>query len=221
MRFLALILALFFGGCFSAQKSRVSVKDGAPKVEQRGAVEEPGTASANETTVSLPIPAGSSVSVGTSPAIDESQRDVAGVTNARSVTAWAVTVSKPTELRIVRRESSVSGPKTFAPPPPPSLSEKAAAKASWLYRVGLFAGVLLVGAGIYWKGPMIIAGGVTIIAASVFGWWVEENPWLLWVMGGGTALAALGFAAWHLWLKPRHGLIEKNALASASVATPS
>lgn len=132
-----------------------------------------------------------------------------------------VTVSEATELRASRRSVVISGPKSFPPPVGPSPSQIAAGNAAWLWRIGLFAGLALAGLGVWWKGGLVIAGGLSVAGASAFGWFVEENPWLLWIFGGGVSLAAFGFALWHLWLKKRQGMIAKNFFASASVATPS
>jgi hypothetical protein len=187
-------------------------ESGALTFEQVDFAAVPASAESAVETVAVKIPAGSSISVFNAAA---SSRDE----YARA--AVIITVSEETELHATRRALSVSGPQSFAPPAGPSPSQIAAGKAAWLWRVGLFAGLILAGLGVWWRGGLVIAGGLSVAGASAFGWFVEENAWLLWLFGGGVALSALGFALWHLWLKKRQGRIEKNFLASASVATPS
>lgn len=209
MKLAAVILAAFLTACThpppKPAAARIALDEsGALTFEQVDFAEVPAVVETKDEALTLPIPAGSKIEV---------FADVAP--------AFVVTVSQPTALHATRRAVSISGPKSFPPPVGPSPSEIAAGKAVWLWRVGLFLGLALAGLGVWWKGGLVIAGGLAVAAASAFGWFVEENPWLLWIFGGGVFLAALGFGLWHLWLKNRQGRIAKNFLASASVATPS
>jgi hypothetical protein len=196
---------------------------GSPQIEQTGPVLEPARVATDETTVTLAIPAGSTIVIADAVSWPSDPRAISDAARlapdltlidrqpaaAPEVTRFAIVTSQPTELRAHRRAVLISGPKSYAPPSGPSPSEKAAGKAAWLYRFGLVGGLALAGLGIWWKGPLIIAGGVSVAGASAFGWFVEDNPWALRVFGVGVGLAAFGFALWHLWLKKRQGLIAK------------
>lgn len=208
MRRVLVIAALFLVGCAKLPRpttARIIVEDGTLTFEQAdGFAAEPAAIETTEETIELPIPAGSVVTLPAAPAIDLSRRDA----TAESL-AWSITVASDTTLRAARRSVAIAGPKSFPPPAGPSAKEKAAARAAWLWRVGLFAGLVLAGLGIWWKGPLVIAGGLSVAGASAFGWFVEETQWVLWIFGGGVGLAAFGFAVWHLWLKKRQGTIAK------------
>lgn len=225
MKIAAVIIAAFLTACTHTPPkpaaARVSFDaSGSLAFEQVDFAATPATANTSEESLTLPVPAGSTIAIFDATRVAP---DSALIDRAASPAALRaiVTVSEATELRAARRAVSISGPKSFPPPVGPSPAQIAAENAAWLWRIGLFAGLALAAFGVWWKGGLIIAGGLSVAAASAFGWFVEENPWLLWIFGGGIGLAAFGFALWHLWLKNRQGMIAKNFLASASVATPS
>ena len=201
--------AFFLAACTHPTKpaaARVSFDaSGSLAFEQvDGFAAEPAKIETAEETLEISIPAGSVVTLPASLAIDPTRRDAPA-----DALAWSITVASDTTAVAKRRAVTVSGPKSYPPPSGPSPAEKAAARAAWLWRVGLFGGLALAAFGIWWRGGLVIAGGLSVAAASAFGWFVEENPWLLWIFGGGVGLAAVGFAAWHLWLKKRQGVIAK------------
>jgi hypothetical protein len=230
----AVILAACLAGCVAPPPkpaaARVSFDaSGALNFEQVDFAEVPATVSTSEESLTLEIPAGSGVSFGDMDAlpgdrsvtVTDSPSPSAGGSHRDGIelpAAWSITLSEPTTLHASRRFVSISGPKSFPPPLAPSLGEKTAARALWLWRVGLFAGLILAGLGVWWKGGLVIAGGLSVAGASAFGWFVEENPWLLWIFGGGVALAALGYALWHLWLKRR---VTKPSVSGLGLAVAS
>ena len=236
MKFAAVILAAFLAGCVHVAPKSAAARvtfdaSGSLAFEQVDFAADPARVSTSEEVFTLTIPAGSVVSFCDAAGVASDRADtlpaVTGPASPhlassrdfpRPPASWNVTLSRDTPAAFSRRAVTISGPKSFPPPVGPSPSQIAAGNAAWLWRIGLFAGLALAGLGVWWKGGLVIAGGLSVAGASAFGWFVEENPWLLWVFGGGVALAASGFALWHLWLKHRRAGTSPagSALAAAS-----
>lgn len=183
-----LALVVFLPGCVRSQveSPRATITAGALTITQTGSALSPASAASKTRTASVTLPAGSALEI----------KDNGGV---------SATIPAPALLVIESREDSATGPAAFHPPGPPSPVEEAAGIAArWCWAM-MLGGVILAGLGIYWRGPLVIAGGVIVAGAGAFGLFIAANPWILTVGGVGVILAASGFALWHLWLKHRQG----------------
>ena len=200
MKTLCLLVAvLFVSGCsvmpwrHRAARAVASFdKVGAPVVAQKGDVQEPAHASTETTVTTLPIPAGSVVTVSAPAATPEARS---------SAPPASITLAAATELRTETRKQSVEGAKSFTPPSPPSAVEIARAKGTLgFYIAGGICGLLAIfgfAMGFTRAAIWLAVGGLVMPTAAQF---VSEHFAAL----VGVAAAAGAFAYWHAWhvMKP-------------------
>lgn len=187
MKILPVVAAWFalLGGCSQVKHPAAEITAGPVRITQTGPALSPASATSKTRTATVTLPAGTSF-----------------VLNEKLGT-FSATLPAPAALVIESRDDTATGPGSFTPPGPPSpTAEAAGIAARWCWAM-MLGGAVLAGLGIYWRGPLVIAGGAIVAGAGAFGLFIAANPWILTVGGVGVLLAAAGFAVWHLWLKHR------------------
>jgi hypothetical protein len=179
---------VLFSGCVpsrgKAKAPAATVTAGDVAFAQTGDAAAPATVTTDTQRTSITLPAGTLVFVD-------------------KVLGLVYRLGVDTPIFTETRRVSITGPKAFTPPAAPTPSEEAAGIAAQWFWALLVGGVALAALGIWWRGKWVIIGGAIAAGAGAFGLFVQSNPWVLTVAGVGVLIAAGGFLAWHLWLKPK------------------
>jgi hypothetical protein len=214
-RYIALLYLLcwvwLLCGCSTQRRDGSSIQTaGGVTVMSKGPVENPAVVDTDVSVLTLPLPAGSVVTVSAlaDGSAAESRRDAPAESIDRAVTrdtavvgipgTVTVKLSAPSELRFQTRREKITAPKNFAPPALPSASDLATAWGMKLFYV-ISVACLILGGLCIWRGHG--KAGAVFLAAFVL------VPCVARFFGGAAGLvtsivlvcigAAL-FVAWHL-----------------------
>jgi hypothetical protein len=157
---------------------------GSPKLEQRGDVAAPASAATAQTVTTLPIPAGSTITVAQSEPSS----------SANPARAMSVILSQPSELRTETRTETVEGAKSFTPPAPPSPVQLARGQTVvWFGVAGALCGVLAVVAFVMSFPRAGVSLAIAAVALPALGALLSST----WALVIGAAGVAAAFAYWH------------------------
>lgn len=157
---------------------------GGARLKQNGSAESPAKVTSDTVTSTVPIPAGSTVTV-----------------NEKEPGKISVTLAGQTEIKTETRKESAEGAKAFEPPAPPKPTEIAAGRAAGWFWVGLVAGAAAGVFGLVRNWDLVMYGGGAVAAGCVLGLFVQQHPLVLVLVGCGVAAAVIGPTLWHLKLK--------------------
>lgn len=182
-RALACAAALLLAAC-GTPRARVGIVQGSPAVAQSGAVAEPARAAVETAVSTLPVPAGSVVTLAPPSQPDRPPE---------------IRLAAPSELRTETRREAVEGSRAFTPPTP---ADAADGRARWVYRIGLALGLAAAAFGLVRGWDLVMTGGAAVAAACACAIFVQGHPALFGFIGAGLALAAAGVWIWQTKLKP-------------------
>lgn len=187
----AAILLFLTALCGCAFTPSGKIRAGRNTVAQRGAAAVPAQASTETTAASIPLPAGTVIK--TAPAaVPGALTPPAGL---------SITLPEPAVLSVETTKETATAPQAFTPPAPPTPSQAAEGRATWVYRLALVAGIALAAFGLVRDYTLVMTGGAAVALASAAGLFIQAHPLLFGLIGAGTAAAAAGVWIWHTKLK--------------------
>lgn len=165
-------------------KATITTPSGAV-MSQTGDAQIPAKVSVNSAVTTIPLPAGTALSV-----------------DPQKPGQVEMKLSAPTVLKTETRLESATAPQAFTPPAPPTPSELAEGKARlWLW-IGLCVGVAAGLFGLVRAWNLVMTGGAVTAGACAFGLFIQLHPIVFVIAGAGLALKIAGPYIWHTQVKP-------------------
>lgn len=163
---------------------------GTAEIVQTGAAEVPATAGSTAARDTMPIPAGSVVSIDTLGAV-------------------RIEPAAPTTWTGERRADHATGPASYRPPDPPSPADIAEGRARLVYRYAVGLGAVLLLFGLVKGFPAVAWGGAALGAGAALGITLQ-HPAVNVVIGVGLGAAVAGVLIWFFLLRPRESVGVSN-----------
>jgi hypothetical protein len=151
--------------------------------EQSGTVDNPATLTTTTGKTALTIPAHTPVTV-------------------LADGSFTFTAASPVAVATALDTAHLTGPRSYAPPAPPTPGDKADGTARLWAWVALAAGVAAAAFGAVYHWPGIALGGGCVAAAALVVIALAAVPAWVWTVGiVGLIVAVGGWALWHLHVK--------------------